>query len=57
MAPGVNLDLALVLSAALLGLAGTPHCAAMCAAPCAALGGARLSSASGWAFPAGRLLS
>ncbi len=51
------LDLALVLSAALLGLAGTPHCAAMCAAPCAALGGAWLNQASGWAFHGGRLLS
>jgi sulfite exporter TauE/SafE len=32
-------DSALIASAALLGLAGTPHCAAMCAAPCAALVG------------------
>lgn len=30
------MDAALIASAALLGLAGTPHCAAMCAAPCAA---------------------
>lgn len=30
------MDAALITSAALLGLAGTPHCAAMCAAPCAA---------------------
>lgn len=30
------MDFALITSAALLGLAGTPHCAAMCAAPCAA---------------------
>ncbi|HSV70434.1 MAG TPA: sulfite exporter TauE/SafE family protein [Methylibium sp.] len=28
---------ALVAAAALMGLAGTPHCAAMCGAPCAAL--------------------
>ncbi len=30
------MDAVLITSAALLGLAGTPHCAAMCAAPCAA---------------------
>jgi len=35
------LDSALIASAALLGLAGTPHCAAMCGAPCAALTGGR----------------
>ncbi|HRD97054.1 MAG TPA: sulfite exporter TauE/SafE family protein, partial [Rubrivivax sp.] len=34
------MDSALIASAALLGLAGTPHCAAMCGAPCAALTGA-----------------
>lgn len=33
------MDAALIASAALLGLAGTPHCAAMCAAPCAAASG------------------
>lgn len=33
------MDLALVFSAFLLGLAGTPHCAAMCGAPCAAVVG------------------
>ena len=33
------MDSALIASAALLGLAGTPHCAAMCGAPCAALVG------------------
>ena len=58
------MDAALVTSAALLGLAGTPHCAAMCAAMCAApcasalrrarglvrLGGALLAGASGWAL-------
>jgi sulfite exporter TauE/SafE len=32
-------DSALIASAALLGLAGAPHCAAMCGAPCAALVG------------------
>jgi uncharacterized protein len=31
----VSADLALVASAALMGLAGAPHCAAMCSAPCA----------------------
>lgn len=30
------MDAALILSATLLGLAGAPHCTAMCAAPCAA---------------------
>ena len=42
------MDSALIASAALLGLAGTPHCAAMCGAPCAALvgrGGARSQAA------------
>jgi hypothetical protein len=34
-------DSALIASAALLGLAGTPHCAAMCGAPCAAAVGSR----------------
>jgi uncharacterized protein len=33
------MDAALITSAALLGLAGTPHCAAMCGAPCAAVAG------------------
>lgn len=49
------MDLALVLSAALLGLAGIPHCAAMCGAACVAAG----SGASTWStvgFQAGRLL-
>ncbi|MDE2502434.1 MAG: sulfite exporter TauE/SafE family protein, partial [Burkholderiales bacterium] len=38
------MDLALIVSATLLGLAGAPHCTLMCAAPCAAAlgqGGAR----------------
>ena len=42
------MDAALITSAALLGLAGTPHCAAMCAAPCAAVAGPR--GVSLWAF-------
>ncbi|MBL8330939.1 MAG: sulfite exporter TauE/SafE family protein [Rubrivivax sp.] len=33
------MDLALIASAALLGLAGAPHCAAMCGASCAAVVG------------------
>lgn len=39
------MDAALIASAALLGLAGTPHCAAMCAAPCAAVCGPGRSAA------------
>lgn len=38
------LDATLIASAALLGLAGTPHCAAMCGAPCAAATGAGRSN-------------
>lgn len=38
------MDAALIGSTALLGLAGTPHCAAMCGAPCAAAVGR-----GGWA--------
>ena len=34
------MDAALIASATLLGLAGSPHCAAMCSAPCAAAVGA-----------------
>ena len=39
------MDSALIVSAALLGLAGTPHCAAMCGAPCAALVGGNSGTA------------
>jgi len=35
------MDLALIFSAALMGLAGTPHCLAMCGAACAAINGRR----------------
>lgn len=35
------MDVALIASAALMGLAGMPHCAAMCSAPCALAGGQR----------------
>ena len=37
----MGLDAALIASAALMGLAGTPHCAAMCSAPCALAAGRR----------------
>ncbi|MFG6466117.1 sulfite exporter TauE/SafE family protein [Roseateles sp. BYS87W] len=37
----MGLDAALIVSATLMGLAGTPHCAAMCSAPCALAGGPR----------------
>lgn len=47
------MDGALIGSALLLGVAGMPHCAAMCSAPCAAVAGARGSGA--WAFQAARL--
>jgi uncharacterized protein len=35
------MDAALIASATLMGLAGMPHCAAMCSAPCALVGGRR----------------
>lgn len=53
------MDAALVLGAVLLGLAGMPHCAAMCAAPCAAVTGRRggtWSAELGW-FHAMRIAS
>jgi sulfite exporter TauE/SafE len=37
----MTLDAALIVSATLMGLAGTPHCAAMCSAPCALAAGLR----------------
>lgn len=53
------MDLALIAGAGLMGLAGAPHCTAMCAAPCAAVsrrcGGASDPSA-GVGFQIGRLL-
>ena len=48
------MDAALIASAALLGLAGTPHCAAMCAAPCVAVCGGR-GVASSLAFQLARV--
>lgn len=38
----------LIATAALVGLAGMPHCAAMCGAPCAALTGARRPALAGF---------
>jgi sulfite exporter TauE/SafE len=45
-------EAAFIASTALLGLAGMPHCAAMCGAPCAAAGGAGRAS---WPFHAARI--
>ncbi len=47
------MDAALIGSAALLGLAGAPHCAAMCSAPCAAITGPR--GAGVWGFHGARV--
>ena len=50
------MDQALLLSALLMGLAGTPHCLAMCGAACtAATGGGRASGL--WPFHLGRALA
>jgi len=49
----------LIVALALMGLAGTPHCAAMCSAPCAALvprGGCGSSAPRWTAFAAGRVI-
>ena len=46
-----------MLSALALGLAGVPHCAAMCAAPCAAVTGRGAVSPAAWAFHGARVLS
>jgi len=53
------MDLALIVSAALMGLAGAPHCAAMCSAGCGLVvrGCARGHPARAWsAFLGGRAL-
>jgi uncharacterized protein len=47
-------DLALIASGALLGLAGAPHCAVMCSAPCAAAIGSGGKGSSA-AFQAARV--
>ncbi len=52
------MDLALILSALLLGVAGAPHCAAMCGAPCAAVvhrGPAAQRQSRALGFHAGRV--
>lgn len=50
-------DAALVASLGLMGLGSVPHCALMCAAPCAAAGGAGGSGAApATAFHLGRVL-
>jgi hypothetical protein len=48
------MDLALIASAFVLGLAGAPHCTAMCAAPCAAAVG-RGGAPANWAFHGARI--
>jgi sulfite exporter TauE/SafE len=48
-------DSALIVSAALLGLAGAPHCTVMCSAPCAAAVGDAPGAGAG-AFHLGRVL-
>jgi uncharacterized protein len=50
----VSADLVLIGSATLLGLAATPHCAAMCGAPCAAVLG-RGGNKPLWVFLGSRL--
>ncbi len=51
----MSADLALISSATLLGLAATPHCAAMCGAPCAAVLG-RGGRGPLWVFLGSRML-
>ncbi|MDC8783895.1 sulfite exporter TauE/SafE family protein [Paucibacter sp. hw1] len=52
------MDAALAGSALLMGLAGVPHCLAMCGAACAGLtASAGASRAAMWGFQAGRLIS
>ena len=53
------MNTSLAMTALLMGLAGGPHCIAMCGAACAGIGnaaGARKTSAL-WSFQAGRLVS
>lgn len=50
------MSVVLVAGALALGFAGIPHCAAMCAAPCAAVVGSNPTRRLGW-FHLGRLLS
>lgn len=50
------MDWALILSAAMMGLAGAPHCAAMCGAACVAATGAQ-GGAGPWLFHLSRVLA
>ena len=52
------MDLTLFLTALLMGLAGGPHCLAMCGAACAGIGRTRpgRSTRALWVFQAGRLI-
>ena len=52
--PGQPVDAPLILAGLAMGVASSPHCAAMCGAPCAALTSGCKRSASG--FHIGRLL-
>lgn len=45
----------LAATALLMGLAGAPHCAAMCGAACGGLAGAQRAPMAKWWFQAGRL--
>jgi hypothetical protein len=49
------MEASIVASALALGLAGAPHCTAMCAAPCAALTGRGATAGAGVAFHAARV--
>jgi hypothetical protein len=51
------MEFALLLSALALGLAGVPHCTAMCAAPCAAVTGRGFGGTTPWVFHAARFVS
>jgi hypothetical protein len=50
------LDWVLILSAALMGLAGTPHCLAMCGAACTAVTAGQ-GAVGAWTFHLGRVAS
>lgn len=51
------MDFALIISAALMGLAGTPHCLAMCGAACTAVTGGRGAGGRVVCFHLGRMTS
>lgn len=50
------MDWALILSAAMMGLAGTPHCLAMCGAACTAVTAGQGATGT-WTFHLGRVAS